>query len=275
MALVDQVTALLTQRILDRAYAPGDRLNIDALTREFEVSSSPIREALTRLAALGLVASTSSSGFSVAPEPPRAWFEQLRDFRILNESWAARQLARTRQAEPIAAMRASVEAMEQELSRSAESDSDYIGASRLDEAFHGAMLSACGNKILARAVGNLHPHLHHAPDQQPPARHQAGARRTWSDPGGDRPGRRGRGRSGRRASSQHFLAALLRRRLAATCRRRGHGSFTAAQGGSRAGLAAGGRFVILTTDAGATAPASVERLSSRPWPGSGRWSRRE
>lgn len=162
MALVDQVTALLTQRILDRAYAPGDRLNIDALTREFEVSSSPIREALTRLAALGLVASTSSSGFSVAPEPPRAWFEQLRDFRILNESWAARQLARTRQAEPIAAMRASVEAMEQELSRSAESDSDYVGASRLDEAFHGAMLSACGNEILARAVRNLHPHLHHA-----------------------------------------------------------------------------------------------------------------
>jgi len=162
VALVDQVTSLLTQRILDRAYAPGERLNIDALSREFEVSSSPIREALTRLSALGLVASTSFSGFSVAPEPPRAWFEQLRDFRILNEGWAARQLARTRQAEPIAAMRASVAAMEQELSRSAGSDCDYVGASRLDEAFHGAMLSACGNAILAQAIRNLHPHLHHA-----------------------------------------------------------------------------------------------------------------
>ncbi|HEV7323854.1 MAG TPA: GntR family transcriptional regulator [Bosea sp. (in: a-proteobacteria)] len=162
VALVDQVTALLTQRILDRAYAPGERLNIDALTREFEVSSSPIREALTRLAALGLVASTSFSGFSVAPEPPREWFEQLRDFRILNEGWAARQLAHIRQAEPIATMRASIEAMEQELSRIAAKDCDYVGASRLDEAFHGAMLSACGNEILAQAVRGLHPHLHHA-----------------------------------------------------------------------------------------------------------------
>lgn len=162
VALVDQVTSLLTQRILDRAYAPGERLNIDALTREFEVSSSPIREALTRLSALGLVAATSFSGFSVAPEPPRSWFEQLRDFRILNEGWAARRLARTRQAEPIAAMRASVAAMEEELSRSAGSDCDYVGASRLDEAFHSAMLSSCGNEILAQAIRNLHPHLHHA-----------------------------------------------------------------------------------------------------------------
>ena len=49
VALADQVTALLIERILDRAYAPGQKLNIDALSREFEVSSSPIREALTRL----------------------------------------------------------------------------------------------------------------------------------------------------------------------------------------------------------------------------------
>ena len=43
VALVDQVTALVTQRILDRVYAAGERLNIDALSREFGVSSSPIR----------------------------------------------------------------------------------------------------------------------------------------------------------------------------------------------------------------------------------------
>lgn len=162
VALVDQVTALLTQRILDRAYAPGAKLNIDALARELEVSSSPIREALTRLAALGLVVAASFTGFSVAPEPPREWFEQLRDFRILNEGWAARHLARTRPAEPIAAMRASIEAMESAFADDATLDHDYTGTSRLDEAFHEALLSACDNAILAQAVRNLHPHLHHA-----------------------------------------------------------------------------------------------------------------
>jgi len=162
VALVDQVAALLTQRILDRVYTPGSKLNIDALARELEVSSSPIREALTRLCGLGLVASASFTGFSVAPEPPREWFEQLKDFRILNEGFAARHLARTRQTESILAMGASIEAMERKLSEEGPSDHDYANASRLDESFHEALLSASGNAILAQAVRNLHPHLHHA-----------------------------------------------------------------------------------------------------------------
>jgi len=162
VALVDQVAALLTQRILDRVYTPGEKLNIDALARELEVSSSPIREALTRLCGLGLVVSASFTGFSVAPEPPREWFEQLKDFRILNEGFAARHLARNRQAESILAMRASIEAMERALSEEGAVDHDYASASQLDETFHEAILSASGNAILAQAVRNLHPHLHHA-----------------------------------------------------------------------------------------------------------------
>jgi DNA-binding GntR family transcriptional regulator len=160
VVLTDQVTALLMERILDRAYAPGEKLNIDALSREFEVSSSPIREALTRLAALGLVASASFTGFSVACEPSREWFEQLRDFRILNEGWAARQLARSRDAHAIARMRESIKSMEADPPRG--QARDYVAVSRADEAFHEAVLEGAGNEILAHAVRSLHPHLHHA-----------------------------------------------------------------------------------------------------------------
>ena len=159
VALVDQVTSLLTQRILDRVYAPAEKLNIDALARELEVSSSPIREALTRLSAIGLVASASFTGFSVAPEPTHEWFEQLRDFRILNEGWAARRLARTRDAELIARMRASIEAMASAMPHG--KANDYVGACRMDEAFHEALLQGGGNEIIVKAVRNLHPHLHH------------------------------------------------------------------------------------------------------------------
>jgi DNA-binding GntR family transcriptional regulator len=160
VALVDQVTALLMERILDRVYAPGQKLNIDALSREFEVSSSPIREALSRLAAVGLVASASFTGFSVAPEPSDEWFEHVRDFRILNEGWAARQLARSRDPLAIARMRESIEAMEADAPRG--EIRDYVGVSRADEAFHEAMLEGSGNEVLAQAVRSLHPHLHHA-----------------------------------------------------------------------------------------------------------------
>lgn len=160
VALVDQVTAVLMERVLDRTYAPEDKLNIDALSREFEVSSSPIREALTRLNALGLVALATFTGFSVAPEPSREWFEQLRDFRILNEGWAARQLARNRDEHAIRRMRDSIGLMEADPPRG--QPHDYVAASRADEAFHEAILEASGNEILAQSVRSLHPHLHHA-----------------------------------------------------------------------------------------------------------------
>jgi DNA-binding GntR family transcriptional regulator len=158
VALSDQVMQLIQERILDRVYAPGTRLNIDALSRELNVSSSPIREALTRLSALGLV---TSSPFAVAPVPTREWFEQLRDYRILTEGWAARQLARTRQPDAIEKMTQSLRIMERKtLGQKA---SDYFAANnKADESFHGAMLDASGNAILAQTLRGLHPHLHHA-----------------------------------------------------------------------------------------------------------------
>jgi DNA-binding GntR family transcriptional regulator len=160
VVLTDQVTAILQERIFDRAYEPGEKLNIDALSREFEVSSSPIREALTRLSALGLVTSTSFAGFSVTPVPNRHWFEQLRDYRIIVEGWAARDLARRRPPEAIARMSDSLLAMEGEtLGRHAR---DYIPVSREDEIFHEAMMEASGNDILVQTLRNLRPHLQHA-----------------------------------------------------------------------------------------------------------------
>jgi len=160
IVLADQVMRVLQERILDRIYEPGARLNIDALSRELQVSSSPIREALMRLAAEGLVVSSSFAGFSVAPVPPRDWFEQLLAYRVLAEGWAARQMARRRPAAAIGRMRESLEAMGGgRLGRKAR---DYLTTNQADQAFHEAMLEGAGNEILARSVRDLHPHLHHA-----------------------------------------------------------------------------------------------------------------
>ncbi|MFE0755908.1 GntR family transcriptional regulator [Inquilinus sp. NPDC058860] len=160
VVLTDQVVQVLQERILDRVYEPGARLNIDALSRELDVSSSPIREALMRLAADGLVVSSSFAGFSVAPVPSRDWFEQLLAYRILTEGWAARQMARRRPAAAIERMRRSLAAMER--GRMGRKARDYLTANQADQAFHEAMLDGTGNEILARSVRDLHPHLHHA-----------------------------------------------------------------------------------------------------------------
>lgn len=160
VALVDQVTGLLQERILDGVYEPSERLNIDALSREFEVSSSPIREALTRLSAMGLVRTTSFAGFSVTPVPDRDWFEQLLTYRIVAEGWAARQLARRGTPEAIERMAASIVAMEGGTLR--QRARCFIPLNRADAVFHESMLDACGNAIMAQSVRNLRPHLHHA-----------------------------------------------------------------------------------------------------------------
>lgn len=157
IALSDQVMQLMQERILDGVYAPGERLNIDAISRELNVSSSPIREALMRLSEAGLV---KLSPFTVAPVPTREWFEQLLVYRILAEGWAVRQLARRQPPEAIERMTNSLRALERStLGRRAR---NYIAANKADESFHEAMLSFAGNEILAETVRKLHPHLHHA-----------------------------------------------------------------------------------------------------------------
>lgn len=54
-AHASQLTQLLEQEILTGALAPGQRLEEQALGRRFGVSRTPVREALLRLAATGLV----------------------------------------------------------------------------------------------------------------------------------------------------------------------------------------------------------------------------
>lgn len=61
----DQVTSELRRRIIEGELAPGSRLQIDALRHQFGVSTSTMREALSRLLADSLVVSWPQIGFTV------------------------------------------------------------------------------------------------------------------------------------------------------------------------------------------------------------------
>lgn len=56
----------LKSDVLSGRLLPGERLHIDALSGEYEVSLSPLREALVRLAATGLIVATDRKGYRVA-----------------------------------------------------------------------------------------------------------------------------------------------------------------------------------------------------------------
>jgi len=57
----------LRESILSGELRPGTKINLDNLRREFKVSLSPLREALARLIAVGLVELHNNRGYTVAP----------------------------------------------------------------------------------------------------------------------------------------------------------------------------------------------------------------
>lgn len=63
----EMVEQELRHRIITGQLPGGARLHVDALRREFDVSTSTLREALSRLLACALVVSQPNVGFRVAP----------------------------------------------------------------------------------------------------------------------------------------------------------------------------------------------------------------
>jgi DNA-binding GntR family transcriptional regulator len=62
-----QLVDRLRQAILSGSLKPGSKINLEIIRREFNVSLSPLREALARLIAVGLVELHDNRGYTVAP----------------------------------------------------------------------------------------------------------------------------------------------------------------------------------------------------------------
>src|SRR5262252_1570154 len=78
--LADTLAAELRSAILRGAVAPGARLRLDELRTRFGVSLSPLREALSRLAAEGVVTAASQRGYRV-PEVSLEGLEEVNTVR--------------------------------------------------------------------------------------------------------------------------------------------------------------------------------------------------
>jgi DNA-binding GntR family transcriptional regulator len=76
--LAQQVYQNLREGILANAYPPGAPLPEEALAAEFEVSRVPVREALRRLAAEGLVTLTPRQGAVVSSLSPKQFLDAYR-----------------------------------------------------------------------------------------------------------------------------------------------------------------------------------------------------
>jgi DNA-binding GntR family transcriptional regulator len=145
-SVVDQAYAMLRTRIVDGDLGRGTRLRQEALADELGVSRTPLREALRRPAAEGLVEFDPNRGAQVvdmSPEDvPRAY-----EARVVVEPGAARLAAVRRRPEQLSAMREAIAAER--------ASTGWISAYHASRAFHLALVRASENDHLIRMAEAL------------------------------------------------------------------------------------------------------------------------
>ena len=155
--LADDVYEAIKTMLMDHVVRPGARISIDGLAREFQVSSTPVREALARLESEGLADKEPLKGYRATPLLSLEEFEDLYRFRLLLEPWAARRAAELIDDE-------GRERLSAELSTAVEPTSvDYAGYKSLtahDNRFHSLIAGLSGSEQVRLAFQRTHCHLH-------------------------------------------------------------------------------------------------------------------
>lgn len=111
--VVERVADAIREQINSGALAPGMRLSQADVARELDVSRTPLREALHKLEAEGLVVTQANRGMSVAPAP----LYQVEDaycLRLMTEPPMVRAIVQTIEDEALRDMAQRLEVMEQD-----------------------------------------------------------------------------------------------------------------------------------------------------------------
>lgn len=150
-SLTRSVYLQLRADLLSGRYRPGEKLRAEVLRRRFNIGSSPIREALNRLLAEGMVALEDQKGFRVAPVSredlealvkARCWIDGAavtESIRLHDRAWedglvlALHHLSRA-QRQPGA---------------------ENAGWERLHRDFHIALIAGCGSHWMTRTSEQL------------------------------------------------------------------------------------------------------------------------
>ena len=138
----ERVYRAVRERILSGAYGPGYRVVIDALAGEFGVSALPVREAIRRLEAEGLVIFRPNAGAHVAPADPGLFDEEMTVLAVL-EGYATALAAQHLGKSEIKRLSALTDEMVDAIERL-----DPLSFGRLNQEFHAVIYEHCPNAAL-------------------------------------------------------------------------------------------------------------------------------
>jgi DNA-binding GntR family transcriptional regulator len=140
---------LIRERILDGTYSPGTRIVLDAVAKEIGTSSIPVREAIRRLEADGLIEYQAFTGARVAPMDETAYVQSLNVLAVLEGYATVLSASRLTEAD-FRRLREINEAMEEALE-----DFDFVRFGNLNRDFHQMILEKCGNDVLKEQIRQI------------------------------------------------------------------------------------------------------------------------
>ncbi len=152
-----EVYTLLRAAIMAGEIAPDSRINIEAISRQFGVSQTPVREALQRLEGDNLIVYAPGRGYSTTALLDLQGLHDLFEFRLLVEPWAARAVAVDRLSNPGTQLLHEVDKFLETSAPDQDLRQDMVAH---DARFHELILTATGNPVIGQAYAQTHCHLH-------------------------------------------------------------------------------------------------------------------
>lgn len=156
--LSDEIYDMIKRMIFDHEIAPGSRVNIDALAVQLDVSQTPVREALARLESDGLIAKEPLKGYKTTNLLSIKELNDLFQFRLLIEPWAAEEAARRVDNTGKTALKAEMQSAKTALKISG--DDQFQALTEHDTRFHALIASISGNQTVSDSYERIHCHLH-------------------------------------------------------------------------------------------------------------------
>lgn len=156
--LADETYDIVKAMILTHEIAPGAKVNIDALAVRLAVSQTPIREAMARLESDGLITKEALKGYSTTNLLTVKEFDDLFQFRLLIEPWAAEQSAKKINEAGKTALKSEMQSARIALKFK---DNEQVKAlTEHDDRFHSLVTRISGNQSVLSAFERTHCHLH-------------------------------------------------------------------------------------------------------------------
>lgn len=156
LTLAERAALRLQREILGGVLAPGDRLAVMDLARQYGMGTTPVREGLSRLLSQGLIVATGRRGFRVS-EISRADLADLTALRAVIEIEGARLSFErgddTWEAEILASLHRLRNYVRRAGIAALEGNPDYDA---LHKGFHMALIGGCGSPRLLDTASTLY-----------------------------------------------------------------------------------------------------------------------